>query len=91
MCGSDKKTYNNECEFKRAKCKSQGDMKIVSEGECPEECPDHCSSWGWSVCGTDGKTYKNKCKLEVAKCRGKDFFELFNVCMCGRGIMVSFH
>ena len=72
VCGSNKKTYNNKCEFLRAKCKTQGDLEIVSEGECPEKCPDHCSWWGSPVCGTDGITYKNECKLDVAKCQGKN-------------------
>lgn len=34
MCGSDGKTYGNECTFGAAKCKSRGKLRLKKQGEC---------------------------------------------------------
>ena len=34
LCGSDGKTYSNECEFQVAKCGSKEDLEVKYDGEC---------------------------------------------------------
>ncbi|MFN3402475.1 MAG: Kazal-type serine protease inhibitor domain-containing protein [Cytophagaceae bacterium] len=63
VCGSDGKTYSNECEAKKAGITS------YTPGECSYECIDPskinpdgiCLTVMDPVCGCDGKTYSNEC------------------------------
>lgn len=60
VCGVDGKTYGNAC--------SAGEVKIVSEGECPaNKCQIRCLRYD-PVCGSDGKTYG--CGQAEADCYG---------------------
>jgi hypothetical protein len=71
VCGSDGKTYGNDCQFEVAKCKSGGKLTLASKGACKDEakCEKMCSREYAPVCGSDGKTYSNDCTFEVAKCK----------------------
>jgi len=56
VCGSDDKTYDNECELECA------GAKLKDKGPCEEPCM--CPAIHDPVCGMDGTTYGNECKLK---------------------------
>ncbi|XP_048031957.1 double-headed protease inhibitor, submandibular gland-like [Megalobrama amblycephala] len=79
VCGSDGKTYSNECELCVAIRESGTEISIVKEGKCdqflqpdckpnPKPKPEFivCTMDYSPVCGSDGKTYGNKCLLCAA-------------------------
>ncbi|XP_069951048.1 thrombin inhibitor rhodniin [Cherax quadricarinatus] len=71
VCGSDGKTYGNECGLQAASCRDPTITKIGS-GECESdssECTFYCSSKIVPVCGSDGKSYSNSCRLRLASCK----------------------
>merc|ERR1719391_563155 len=73
VCGSDGKTYGNECELKEEARLNQPNLTIAHEGECRREkdCPEQCNFIYRPVCGSDGKTYSNGCALRQTSCQSK--------------------
>ena len=57
VCGKNDKTYNNECEAKKAEMS-------YTDGKCEDEV---CSKEVEPVCGKDGKQYNNACEAKKAK------------------------
>ncbi|XP_042881213.1 ovoinhibitor-like isoform X2 [Penaeus japonicus] len=69
VCGTDNKTYGNECKLFQAACRRSGLAK-KNDGPCvsSNNCQRQCSSSYEPVCATDGATYDNKCRLAIRTC-----------------------
>lgn len=67
VCGSDGKTYSNDCVLFSAICRGANITK-KSDGECGEDCPMFCPLNYAPVCGSNGRTYSNACFLNIANC-----------------------
>ncbi|XP_078614896.1 agrin-like isoform X23 [Branchiostoma floridae x Branchiostoma japonicum] len=59
VCGSDKETYENECRLKLAACTLQRNIRLMSNGPCPDRVPPapktDCKETTYKCC-PDGKT-----------------------------------
>ncbi|XP_067245121.1 double-headed protease inhibitor, submandibular gland-like [Chanodichthys erythropterus] len=74
VCGSNGKTYSNECLLCLAIKASNTQILIQKEGKCDHPLQPDCRAYSSNgcrdiykpVCGADGKTYGNECKLCLA-------------------------
>eukprot|EP00922_Rhytidocystis_sp_ex-Travisia-forbesii_P039463 GHVS01058663.1.p1 GENE.GHVS01058663.1~~GHVS01058663.1.p1 ORF type:complete len:141 (+),score=4.81 GHVS01058663.1:164-586(+) len=89
VCGSDDKTYGNQCALDAAMCKSNGDITKAYDGECKgvlrrlRPCAkESCPRVFQLVCGTNNLQYNNTCLLQVATCQtnGRIQFWKFGRC-----------
>ncbi|XP_063600955.1 ovoinhibitor-like isoform X2 [Penaeus indicus] len=72
VCGSDGRTYRNQCELEANACTKTSLIKLYN-GQCQEQqgarCDTVCPNVVEEVCGDDGKTYRSHCDLIVLSCR----------------------
>ncbi|XP_047479600.1 four-domain proteases inhibitor-like [Penaeus chinensis] len=72
VCGSDGRTYRNQCELEATACTKTSLIKL-NNGPCQEQqgarCDTVCPNVVEEVCGDDGKTYRSHCDLIVLSCR----------------------
>lgn len=77
ICGSDDRTYSNECDFNCEKKRNE-ELEITHTGECrdavdawpdAETSPCVCNDIYLPVCGSDNNDYSNECELNCERNR----------------------
>lgn len=68
VCGSNYKTYANECVLRDIHCTEDERLTQIMAGPCG--CPKLCPATVDEVCGSNGKTYSSPCHLARVNCGG---------------------
>jgi len=87
ICGSNGITYDNQCEFDKARdCDGLNDLQRANDGACVEEkkdCRKVCGYNSEPTCGSNGITYDNQCEFENARdCDGLNDLQKANNGAC---------
>ena len=64
MCGSDNKTYNNQCLLEVAKCRTRSNLQVSGEGPC-----EKAGTAGQSLASGGSNTDE---KVEIIEARQED-------------------
>ncbi|CAI2344090.1 unnamed protein product [Caenorhabditis sp. 36 PRJEB53466] len=101
VCGTDGKTYLNDCFLKLASCKEQKDIIVWKRGKCDEvgspcekwkcECPKDCEDVMRPVCATNGETFDNECEMKRKACETKTNVRVKHQGTCGIGVCATFN
>lgn len=70
VCGSDGRTYSNECELNCAKIRNRS-LRMIHRGECLQDLCT-CTLEYEPLCGSDGVTYSNQCQFRCAQKKRTD-------------------
>lgn len=68
VCGTNGKTYKNEC-LLNCDTRKNPCIQKFSDGNCGNQCA--CTKEWRPVCGSDGKTYPTKCNLNCARSKNR--------------------
>ncbi|XP_022336600.2 agrin-like isoform X4 [Crassostrea virginica] len=87
ICGSDNRTYKNQCMMKVTSCRERRAISVVSTGECITckdgcrfyatcsygrcECDAWCLPEGTPVCTSDGQRFNNDCERKKNICENQ--------------------
>ncbi|XP_028394352.1 uncharacterized protein LOC114518524 isoform X7 [Dendronephthya gigantea] len=82
VCGSDGKTYINECELRKQSCTTKTNIKVLHEGKCNPCDEKHCSNNAQCVVDSDYKASCQcpKCPPKTKRVCGNDGKTYINEC-----------
>ncbi|EDO40367.1 predicted protein, partial [Nematostella vectensis] len=75
VCGSDSKTYPNECRMRQEACWNNKWIIVAQQEECGQiycVCPE-CDNTESPVCTNDGKKFPNECQMRQDACFNKQW------------------